>query len=312
MPRRPRVDWTDFEQAQVYAATVDLLKAKKIATPVEPGKNGALFMSVLREAQVVLPEKRRRPLANVDALPTSSPLAKRFVENQIIPKDYYQVYRRRANKKASPADEPQVDPRILELETLNQQYVEQITSLGQRLADAETKLHAYARQPTPMQLIQRFVADTLAMALIQVEDHKKPAGFRPPLEERRQPQEQMPLPEFERERRRDPMPTPGLPSDKPRIVVVGGSDKDYARIQNEVGRHADMRYIDTPAKINGSALKHLTSNGGRVVVWTDFASHTFNKSLEAANVQYHRHSGNLNSLVEYLKATILKLKGAPA
>lgn len=219
---RKRVDWTDFEQAQVYSAVVDLLKAKKIATPVEPGKNGALFMNVMREAQVVLPDKRRRPLANVDALPPATPLAKRFMDNGIIPKDYYFSYRRRATKKAGVPEEAP-DPRDQEIVDLRNQLDAAQTGIREFQALAEQlrgRVLELENQPSPMQVMQRAIAETLAMALQMHEDRKKPDFMRPepPVERRKEE-----LPAFEIERRKsggvpEQPATPRLP----KILIAGG------------------------------------------------------------------------------------------
>lgn len=300
-----RVDWTAYEQGQVYAATVDLLKNRKVSLPVEPP--GKEFLQAIRDAQVSLPENRRRPFASIDSL--TGDLAKRFVDNGIIRKDHHESYRRGWNKKQKNAEAPEVDPRDTRIEELqhevtgNNQYIQELHG---RISSLEAELEYWKNQPGPMDFIQQWVAQTLSLAMQGAEAAKRRSeGGMEPAPDLLERYRKQPIPQFERERRKDPTPTPGTGDLRPKFAVVGdllGPDKEA--IHKECGTVAQMRYLDATNKLQG--LKQFNANSGRVVIWTDHASHEFENTLKSLGVTYKRFTGSLPQLIEHIKHEALK------
>lgn len=83
MTRRARVDWTTYEQAQFYAAVVDLLKGRKIELPISTAAGRTAFLQACRDAQVAIVENRRRNIASIDNI--TGDLRRRFIETGVLP-----------------------------------------------------------------------------------------------------------------------------------------------------------------------------------------------------------------------------------
>lgn len=169
MPRGKRVDWTDYEQSQVYSAAVEMLKQRKVQLPISNSAGRVAFLKVMRECQVVLPDNRRRP--HINSLENiSGDLATRFITNNVLTKDFKNLKKGSDKKLKEQAPDPQA-LRIQELEAEvagNKQYIQERED---RITELEARIVELQSQPTPMQLIQKFVADTLAMALTQANRH---------------------------------------------------------------------------------------------------------------------------------------------
>jgi hypothetical protein len=157
----------------------------------------------------------------------------------------------------------------------------------------------------------------LAMALQMHEDRNKPAFVRPPPggaaaapkvdapPERRKET----LPDFERDRRRDPVAYAsqlnGSVPQKPKFALVADFvGSDTGTIHRELGELADMRYLDAPAKLQG--LRQFNANAGRIVLWADHAPHDWERAMKAMGVSYRVHRGSLPSLVQSIKDAVQK------
>lgn len=318
MARSPKIIWNVTEEADWYAAFLEGLKERKVPTPVGPGHLKEV-MEAAREALKVLRVERRRSITSIDAI--RGELGKRLVGNNIFPRNYLDVLRRGAAKKAI---EPEIDPnlqRISELEAEITKHTSYIEELENRLETAQGRINELENQPTPMQLLQRAVAETLAMALTMAEDQKKPAGLRVPGGEPSQAgkstteadRRKEDIPQFERDRRKDPIAftsaiNASTPGNRPKFALIAdftGGDK--ANIHAAVREIADVRYLDSSNKFQG--LKQFNANAGRIVVWTDHSPHDWESSLKSLGVSFHRHRGTLSSLIQHIKDSVDKMKG---
>jgi hypothetical protein len=296
-----RIDWTEYEQAQVYAATVDLLDNRKVALPVEGFKGGKAFMQAIRDAQVALPEKRRRPLASIDAV--SGDLRKRFIDAGILPRDIDSLRRGADKKSAAPEAPDPKDERIAELEQQVSRLEDEVSSLEQANTTQAGRIAELEARPDAMTVVQQWVARTLSLALIAADDAKKPAAMRVEPQQTKEA-----LPQFEKDRRKDPVAA-AAGSARPfraKVAVIGGQPQDHASIAEHLADHADLRYFSPqPSASVMDAIKGIAGSGGTVLLWSDHASHQVESQLKARVVQYHRHSGNLTSLIERIKGFII-------
>lgn len=290
MSRKAKIIWTLTEESDFYAAFVTSLQKRRLAFPVQSSDLKAIMESA-REGVLVLKVERRREMSSVDSI--RGDVAKRLIDNGIFPRNYLEALRR--NAKVANDDDPQakrieeLTAKVTQLEGQLQASEEEIGMLGDQLREAQN-------QPTPAQAIQRLVAETLAMALSLHDDSRKPEGVRVQREREE-------IPAFERERRKDPVAAASggvNGARKPKFALVAdfvGSDK--AAIQSALGELADLRYLDAQAKLQG--LKDFNANGGRIVMWTDFAPHDWERSLTAMGVSFNRFKGTLPALIEHVR-----------
>ena len=295
-----RVDWNLTEQSDWYAAFLEALKKRKVEFPVRQSDLKDVMESA-REALLVLKVERRRPIASIDSI--RGDYAKRLVDNGVFPRNYLEVLRR---QKKTDTDEPEElsedAKRIAELENELAEKDNQLTEASDQLAAATTRLEEFATQPTPAQLLQRFVAETLAMALDMHEARGKPEHVRMPLA----PKEE--VPQFEKDRRKGVLPEQQSQRVfRPRIAVLADFVGSDTRLLNDALKdEADMRYLDAPAKFQG--LKEFNANHGRIVMWTDHAGHGWESSLSKMGISYSRFYGSLPSLLEHLKGMVAEAK----
>lgn len=231
-----RIDWSVYEQSQVFTATSDLLKQRKVALPVQSELGLKLFMQAMRDAQVgALPEARRRPLASIEAV--GGDLRKRFIDAQILPSNperYKRGSAKRMGGRAAPVDPK--DERIAELESEKSHLESEVADLDRKLEEAQRRIAELEARPDAMTVVRQYVSRMLADALLLADDAKKPAHQRfdsaPPLkppaereavppiyEDRRKEQ----VPDFEKERRKTGgAPEPSAAPKLPKILIVGG------------------------------------------------------------------------------------------
>lgn len=294
MSRKAKIIWTVTEQADWYAAFIAALKERDVAFPVTQSDLKKI-MEAAREALKVLKVERRRDITSIDSI--RGDLAERLIGNGIFPRNYLTELRRPGSKAAAGAtgkEDPQAR-RIAELEEHVKALEDERDGLLLEKGDFIERIAVLDRRPTATESIQLFVAETLAMALDLHEQGKRPEALRIP-------REKAEIPDFERERRRDPVAAAGggLNGGKPKFALVAdfvGSDK--AAIHSACSGVADLRYLDGHGKLSG--LKVFNANGGRIVVWTNYCPHDWEQSLTSMGVSFHRHRGTLPQLIEHIK-----------
>lgn len=281
---RKRIEWTEFEQSTVYSATVDLLKDRKAELPISTSKARLVFLQAVRDAQVALPENRRRKyILAVENI--TGDLRQRFIDNGILPRDLESLKVRRGKAKEAQVEEVR-DPRDDRIVELTGQIDDAQRLLGEKDGLIETlrgRIVVLESQPTPLALMQNFIADTIALAFQKVGDAQKPHGVRmpatfhkaPPGVERDDPspdaiieKRKEDLPAFERERRKDPQYLSGNSEEMrlPKITVIGGGvagkrhaaplpqaflgkarvtvyDEENIQVAKEKARNADMTFM---------------------------------------------------------------------
>ena len=181
MAESKRIFWTDYEQSEVYRVFTELVEQKKIKdrpVPNSYSRDGSLVMSLLRQAQLVLPENRRRSLANIEAL--TPELGERLALHGYFPKNWRTFYKKKIEQRKEAAAE--VDPQA----KLIQELQARVAELEQRIKDSEEQREGLSQalvnlrnQPTFGEQLQSWIADTLALALTRAEDMKKPTFMRP-------------------------------------------------------------------------------------------------------------------------------------
>lgn len=146
MPRGQRVEWTDFEQETLFAAVTDLARQQP----------GISLVKAMQMAQVSIHDaRRRRKITSISNIPIG--LRNRFIQVGLLARDWEKQLRRVRKDVAAPQEDPR-DARIRDLEA-------EVTKLREELRDAEVEVRELRNRPTPTQLIQTFIADTLALAL---------------------------------------------------------------------------------------------------------------------------------------------------
>lgn len=302
MPRK-RIDWTDFEQGEVYNGVMDLIKLQKLPLPVPPGKGGAQFLNLIRQAQIKLQPQRQRPLNNIEAI---SGMAQRFIDHGVIPKNYLDVYRRSPRKQEvemESVEAPPPDPRDEQLKQLG----EELEHWKLRARNAESTVRtweALPKPPTEAQVIKSFISDILAEA-----SRKGSQGLLGPLTEFKPPPKlELPkefLPDFEKERRlRGSEPVSEDRQRLPKIAVVGG-DQMHTALAQELKDIADLRFFPTRQGGDdhiGERLKAFKdSTYGKVVLWTNYTSHQAGKSMQHQNIPYVSYMGERGGMIAKLK-----------
>jgi hypothetical protein len=284
----PRIHWTQDEIRTVV----------RTAKEVKAGDKGMSYARMMELAQLSIPPHRRR---QIKAITGQRPeLLSALAAEGLISVDTGPV-------RAKPLD-PNLT-RINQLADERDKAIESLAAAEQRIGQLNeevTRLRAAVRSEA--EVVKGFVSDILATALQRVEDSKKPQAVR--LEPIVYPQQQKEeIPEWERERRRDPTPKPtGNGAHKVKVAIVGGSNPDHAAILREVqaaGREdLDLRFFG--GDLQGSkadAVKGVASTGGRVLLWIDHAPHEAGVRMNSMKVGFERYSGNLNGLIEKVKGT---------
>lgn len=288
-----RIDWTVFEQSQIFAATFQLVQNRKLQLPVEGSPGCSSFLQAMRDAQVgALPGNRQRTLSSIDAV--TGDLLKRFQDNGVLPRDLKTLRRGYKLKEKS-------DPRDLRIAALEEQVkkLEGDCSLANdQRSDAWEQIKALQARPDAMTVVQQWVAKTLSLALIAAEDAKKPHALRiEPVKEV--------LPEFERARRKHPEQAASAAGIfKPKLAIIGGQAADHLAISRDFEGariNVDLRYFSPqPGTTVYDSLKQIASSGGAVLLWHDHAHQSVEAQLKARQISYHRHDGNLVSVIERL------------
>lgn len=293
MSRKSKIIWTLTEESDFYAAFISELQHRKMTFPVDNSRLGDI-MKAARDAVKVIKVERRRDITSVDSI--RGEIAKRLIDNGFFPRNYM-VSLRRGYRAGDQEGEP--DPKDIRIADLMNQIEAADRDLAEyklTVQNLRDRMQLMSEQPTPVQLIEDFFARIIAKGLGMKAASEKPAHAIISNVKKEE------LPEFERERRKDPTgyiaPTA---NGKPKFALVAdfvGSDK--ASIHEAVSDVAELRYIDAQAKLQG--LKDFNANGGRIITWADHMPHQWDRSLTALGVTYSKHHGSLPKFIDLIKA----------
>jgi hypothetical protein len=300
-----RIDWTTYENAQVYAATMDLLAKRKVALPVSDPQSGKLFMQAIRDAQVVITENRRRALTSIDAV--SGELRKRFQDNGVLPQHIdclRRGYKKRADREQQ-VEDPK-DVRIRELEAQVKVLEEENQALEDEQDDFTDRIKELEARPDAMQVVQQWCSKMLADALRDaLPSMPKVADLSAQVAPKKEP-----LPQFERDRRRDPeaAASGGSPKAKKRIAIIGGYDEHHRVIHTEVGAFLDLRYVRGDAAVEKiAALKDFSKEPGTsTIVWTTELGSVQLRAAQLSIQNRATFNGNVDGVVHKLRTYIEK------
>lgn len=285
-----RIDWTDEERRKVFEATVQMLKTNRVKTPPASPKELSAFMKVMRSAQVVLQENRRRPLGNIDAV--SGDFLKMFIDGGYLPSNPDKL------KKGAEKREGE-DPN---LRRINQLADERDAALSEATA-LKTQVNALdsendqlrrriASTPTEAEVVKKFVADILSQAFSSVPGVR---AFQP-----------IPVPPKDPVPKHQAEPTSTGPR-KIHIAIVGGGP-EHDKLQEEFKDPTlDLRLFDTRNNNEpiGDRLKAFKDPAyGKVLLWTNKTGHNSSDSLKFGGVPFEMFSGERGSMISRLKAII--------
>lgn len=280
-----RVDWTEHEQDEMLTAAVRIAKENpKMA-----------LLAIMKLSQVAVAENRKRNLNAISNLPKY--LRDRLVLQGLLDKDWE---RKRRGYKARLPDPK--DAKIAALEA-------QIKTLNEALAEANTDLkgmdeenNRLLSQPGPLELVEDFFARIIAKGLGMKDDAGKPYGVHGT------PIVKIPIPQHERDRRKDPVGFAALQGGsktKPKFAIVSSfEDIDKAQLHRLVAGAADMRYIDGVNKFGG--LGRFNADGGRIILWIDKCPPNWEAELQNMGVSFHRYRGLPALLVQHIKEAAAK------
>lgn len=157
---KTRIDWTDEERKKWFDAAIEMMKQQKFKPPTD-WKGVSKFMNIVRQALVVLPENRRRPLYNTDTIRVDLP---KFIEAGFIPANVLDL--RKAGGKRGPDKD---DPTTIRLNQLADErdaavkLAEEQSAHTQVLkAENHRLLNELSKVPSEAQVIKTFIADILA------------------------------------------------------------------------------------------------------------------------------------------------------
>lgn len=268
-----RVDWTEHEQDELYTASVSLFKENPKMR----------FLEGVRMAQIVLQPGRKRTLSTISNIP--KPLRDRFVLNGFLSKDWEKMGRRVKRVPDTTVS------RVSELE-------ETIKLRDQEIEALKTKIESLMARPAADQVVQAWIARTISLALIEANAANKPEAQTPLRAIEAKLRE--PIPDFERQRRKDPTGfTVGMNNkSKTRFALISEFDNvDKGRLHNEIQGFADIRYIDALDKFG--TLGRFNADGGRIITWN--CPEVWEKSLQLMGLSFHRHKGPQSTLVQHIK-----------
>lgn len=325
MPRK-RIDWTEYEQATMYSAIVELLKSRKIETPISTAKGRTAFLNVARDAQVALPENRRRKhLNSLDNI--TGALRQRFIDNGILPRNL-EALKKGAKVKAPDPREEKIAELTQQLEQVREEWANQLEQAKQQCTQLQTinndlreRITVLENQPTPMMMLQEAIADTLALAMRKANDVNKPAFFRPgggsvapksagirrdddpthdeaAFVERRKEN----LPVFERERRKDPSPTSSAGEKLPKVVIVANGRAVQSTAEPAIKGLVHQARFTIVSGDNIHALKDKVRNADMTFVLIGSVSHATTNSVTQATRHFERvHNWGADNLRSRIK-----------
>lgn len=155
-----RVDWTPEERQKWREASLELLKQRKFKHPKNWMELGN-FMRIVREAQIVLSESRRRDLRSTNAF---EPDFQFFIDAGFLP-----VNVRDLRKGAGKREAEKTDPNLIRINQISDERDKAVElALGEesqrKAAEAEVQVlrAKLAQVPTEAQVIKTFIADILA------------------------------------------------------------------------------------------------------------------------------------------------------
>lgn len=155
-----RIDWTDDERKKWFDATVEMVRQQKLKPPTD-WKGVAAFMKIARQALVVLPENRRRPLTNADTIRLDIP---KFIEAGILPANVMELRKDNGRGGANKDDPTTIRMNQLADERdaavkLAEEMQEKSNSMANLIIELRRELQ---RVPTEAQVVKTFIADILA------------------------------------------------------------------------------------------------------------------------------------------------------
>lgn len=271
-----RVVWTEHELDELYSAAASFFKEKP----------NMKFLAGVRMAQVVLQPGRKRTLTTISNIP--KPLLDRFILNNFLPKDWEKMGRRVKRVPDQTVD------RAKELEVI-------LLQRDQEIAALKTAVENLLARPGTTEVLQIWIARTISLALIEANSANKPEAQTPLRAMEAKIKE--PIPDFERQRRKDPTGfAVGLSTKaKPKFAIISEfSNVDKGKLHNDIQSAADMRYIDSMEKFG--TLGRFNADGGRIIAWN--CPEMWEKSLQLMGVSFHRHKGPQSTLVQHIKDSV--------
>lgn len=155
-----RVDWTPEERQKWRDAAIELLKQRKFKPPKDWIGLGH-FMKIAREAQIVLPENRRRQLHSTH---TMEPDFKFFIDAGFLPANVLDL-----KKGAAKRREEAQDPNVIRINQISDERDKAIElalqeEMRRKTAEAEVQVlrSRLAQVPSEAQVIKTFIADILS------------------------------------------------------------------------------------------------------------------------------------------------------
>ena len=230
-----RIDWTDFEEDKVARATLDILRAEHVKMPIDdPWKRNGPLLAAVRKAQVVLPENRRRPIANRDTVAGISPL---FVKLEILkPEDS-------PAKSSGVKKEDPTERRLNQIADERDAAMSLATELQEKLSSANAEIRALkvevAKTPRERDVLVNFFGDIMYAAQAKSRAVNKPdveVTPPPPDPERRAQQVVV------AEERRKIEASQGSTVRLPKVLIAGGIQQERL---NRLAAHFDgkIRFI---------------------------------------------------------------------
>lgn len=315
MAKRQRVDWSDWEAMQYRTSMKEALQQRKVKLPIDTPRGRTTFFKVSKEIMAILKNAhgnfRPRNIVSIENI--TGDLRRWFIDNGVFYPDLRAMKRYEKERPTVGAAPDPKDERIAELQLEVEAQKQTVVDLLNDLKTAKAEVAELRAKPDAFTVVQRWVAQTLAMALSQADAEKKGWTSVPPQpKEPIRPEDSIlerytkePIPDFERARRKDPTPTQGTGDLRPKFAIVAdfvGVDKHT--IHQGVSDIANPRYLDSGSKLDG--MKAFHSNGGRVVVWATHAPHDWEAKLQGMGVTFKRFHGSTQALIDHIRHEAVK------